>query len=230
MGDWLQNIRVDGFSFFLGVAAGTIFWALFTQFKGWIPRLRTIIKQIIRNFRERNYAGIEAAIRLDALKKAEKSHIAANLFPLDDILILPKLLAPPVVADPSQPQTNEFIISEVFPYTPDWPELASQYSVDFLYLHQALEQNANLVVVGQPGSGKTTALAHLASQFARKDPVLGMMESWVPFFVHIERRELDSFFDVASANFGNADKRALDAVIDIGDQARPQEHGQRTQR
>jgi len=48
-----------------------------------------------------------------------------------------------------------------------------------------------------------------------------------PFFLHVQRRKLDAFADVAAARFGNADQRALNAVVDAGDQARPEQNGKR---
>jgi len=184
MPDWL-NIRVDGLSFFLGVAAGTLFWVVFSQFKGWFPRLLAIGKQILHNFRERNLSGVEAAVRLDTLRRAQKSHLAAQLFSLDEVLIPPKLIAPPPLLDPTQAHFPDSLISTLFPALPDWPEQASQYPLEFLTLAEAIQLNANLVVVGQPGSGKTTALAHLATQLARKDPSLNAAQSLVPIFLHI---------------------------------------------
>jgi hypothetical protein len=185
MADWL-NIRVDGLSFFLGVAAGTLFWVLFSQFKGWFPRLLAIGKQILHNFRERNFAGVEAAVRLETLKRAQKAHIAAQLFSLDEVIIAPKLIAPPPLLDPTQTHDPDSLISTLYPALPDWPEQASQYPVEFLTLAQAVQLGANLVVVGQPGAGKTTALAHFATQMAHKDVSLNVIQSFIPIFLHIQ--------------------------------------------
>jgi len=41
------------------------------------------------------------------------------------------------------------------------------------------------VITGQPGSGKTVALAYLASLAANRDPALGKLSEAVPFFYHI---------------------------------------------
>jgi hypothetical protein len=185
MPDWL-NFYIDGRSFLLGVIAGSLLWFILYQFKGVIPQVQAIAKRWLHNLREKNFAGVEAAFRLAALKTAQKSHLSAQLFSLDEILITPKLMAPPPIGDPTQPNPPDSIISASFPYLPDWPELGSQYNVDLISLGQALQLGANLVIVGQPGCGKTTALAHLATQLARKDPALGAVQSMVPIFLHIQ--------------------------------------------
>lgn len=185
MPDWL-SFYIDGRSFLLGVVAGTLLWFILYQFKGAIPQVQAIAKRWLHNLREKNFAGVEAAFRLAALKTAQKSHLSAQLFSLDEILITPKLMAPPPIGDPTQPNPPDSILSASFPYLPDWPELGSQYNVDFINLGQALQLGANLVIVGQPGCGKTTALAHLATQLARKDPALGEVQSLVPIFLHIQ--------------------------------------------
>ena len=48
-----------------------------------------------------------------------------------------------------------------------------------------------------------------------------------PFLLHIERRQLYAFFDIASACLGNPHQRSLYAVIDVCDKSRPQENGKR---
>jgi hypothetical protein len=185
MPDWL-SFYIDGRSFLLGVIAGALLSFILSQFKGILPQIQTIAKRWLHNLREKNFAGIEAAFRLAALKTAQKSHLSAQLFSLDEILITPKLMAPPAMVDPIQPSPPDSILSASFPYLPDWPELGSQYNIESISLGQALQLGANLVIVGQPGCGKTTALAHLATQLARKDPALDSIQSMVPIFLHIQ--------------------------------------------
>jgi HEAT repeat protein len=186
MPDWL-NIRVDGISFFLGVAAGTLFWFLFGQFrKSLFPYLLTFSKRKLQEFRDRNFIGANIAIRQDALKRAQKSHLAAQLFALDEILISPRLIPPPPLIDPTQENDAENLAVPSFPYLPDWPEVASTYQNDLYTLTQLVEKDANLVIVGQPGSGKSVCLAQFACDLARKDSTQNNTQAKVPIFLHIE--------------------------------------------
>ena len=179
------SFNFDGFSFFLGVIAVFLIWILFHQFRGWLPSIQVIINQSIKKFRERNFSGVDAALRRDALKRAQHAHLAAQLFSLDEILITPKIIAPPVNQDPNQLFHSEFVISGLFPNLPDWPEIPSQYPIDFITLSDSIQHGANTVLVGVSGSGKTVALAHLASLFARKDPSLGKLARLHPLYLHI---------------------------------------------
>ena len=169
MPDWL-NIRVDGLSFFLGIAAGTLFWFLFGQFKKTLfPYLLSVSKRKFQEFRDRNFIGANIAIRQDVLKRAQKAHLAAQLFALDEILIPPRLIPPPPLIDPAQENDPENLPISSFPYLPDWPEISSNYQNDLSTLPQLAAKNANLVVVGQPGTGKSVCLAQYACELARID-------------------------------------------------------------
>jgi HEAT repeat protein len=185
MADWL-NIRVDGLSFLLGLVAGTLFWAILGQAKNYSPQIRATFKKKYQEFRDRNFSGVEVALRQEALKRAQHSHLAAQLFSLDEIIIQPKLIAPPPMIDPSLEQQMDGSPSTAFPFLPDWPELSSQYNIDFLSLSEALQSGANLVVIAPSGAGKTVALAHLATCMARKDPTLGVILDRIPIFLHVQ--------------------------------------------
>ncbi len=184
--DWL-NIRVDGLSFFLGVAAGTLFWFLFGQFKkSLFPYLLSFSKRKFQEFRDRNFIGANIAIRQDALKRAQKVHLASQLFALDEILIPSRLIPPPALIDPVQESDSENLSTPPFPYLPDWPEISSQYQNDLFSLAQLVEKDADLVIVGQPGTGKTVCLAQFACELARKDSTHNDNQAKVPIFLHVE--------------------------------------------
>ena len=186
MPDWL-NIRVDGLSFFLGVAAGTLFWFLFGQFKKTLlPYLLSVSKRKYQEFRDRNFIGANVAIRQDVLKRAQKAHLAAQLFALDEILIPPKLIPPPPLIDPTLDIEPDNLAVAPFPYLPDWPEISSNYQNDLFTLAQMAEKNANLVVVGQPGTGKSVCLAQYACELARKDSTSNNSLAKIPIYLHIE--------------------------------------------
>ncbi len=186
MPDWL-NIRVDGLSFFLGIAAGTLFWFLFGQFKKTLlPYLLSVSKRKFQEFRDRNFIGANIAIRQDVLKRAQKAHLAAQLFALDEILIPPRLIPPPPLIDPAQENDLENLPIPSIPYLPDWPEISSNYQNDLSTLAKLAAKNANLVVVGQPGTGKSVCLAQYACELARKDSTQNVSSARVPIYLHIE--------------------------------------------
>lgn len=179
------NFKFDGFSIFLGLIAGLLIWFLYFQFRGWLPRIQPVINRYLLKLKDRSFSGIDAAIRQEALNRAQHAHLSAQLFSLDEILIHPKFLFHPANQDPSQPTHLDFKLSRLFPDLPDWPEIPSQYPVEFITLPDAIQHGANIVMIGAPGSGKTVALAHLASLFARKDPSLGDLAALQPLYLHI---------------------------------------------
>jgi hypothetical protein len=185
MTDWL-NVRVDGLSFGLGLVAGTLFWVIFGQLRNYWPQISSTVKKKYQEFRNRNFAGVDVALRQEALKRAQHAHLAATLFSLDEIILPPKLLAPPPMLDPSQSQSADNIVPPLFPYMPDWPELASQYNDAVFSLAEALQLGANIILTAPLGAGKTVALAHLAAKMARKDPDLGVILERIPIFLHVQ--------------------------------------------
>jgi len=73
---------------------------------------------------------------------------------------------------------------QAIPYLPDWPELAATFFAPTLTLPEALRGKTNLILMGQPGSGKTVALAYLTSLIARGDPQVSDLGNPVPVLLH----------------------------------------------
>ncbi len=181
----LANFRFDILSFIAGFLISSLFWWLSTKFKGWFPRLIALIRKQIKEARDRNFTGIDAILRQNTYRRAQHMHLAQALFSLDEILVIPQLLAPPLsIVNPESDSQVETIADQVVPYLPDWPELPAQYSVSRLKIHQAIKNGANIAIIGQPGSGKTVALAHLACQISLRVPLIEELSSAIPLFVH----------------------------------------------
>jgi hypothetical protein len=175
---------IDPISFGIGFVIGIIFWAL-------VGRMRPAFNEMRANFAERREAakerrssGVEGNHRRITLRRAQGMHLAAPLFALDEILLPPKLMAPPPRVEPGGPLLTEDIVTQTLPYMPSWPELAALYGAPTLSLPQALSGGSNLVLIGMDGIGKTVALAHLATLAANRDPQLGELSDIVPFLVH----------------------------------------------
>src|SRR5215216_8059617 len=154
---------MDPISFVIGFASGVFFTWLFN-------RVRPLLAQIRENARERREAaqvrrtsGLEDNHRRITLRHAQGMHLAASLFSLDEVLQEPRLLAPPARVEPGVIGIQEDIISQTLPYMPAFPEIAAIYRAPTLSLTEALKGGSNIVIVGAAGTGKTVALAHLAS-------------------------------------------------------------------
>ncbi len=134
----------------------------------------------------RGSSSIESHYRERVLKRAQGMHLAAPLFSLDEISLAPTFVAPPSRVEPgsealvSQDQTNLTI-----PYLLQDSTLASFYKTDAFSVSEVLSGDTHLAILGDPGVGKTVALAHIASLVSKRDPSLGALAQSIPFFLHI---------------------------------------------
>jgi HEAT repeat protein len=178
------QLTVDRLSFWLGFLAASLLWWIFLRIRPLFPQWREQIRQNIDTISQRNLSGVEEYLRRETLRRAQRQHLAARLFSLDEILIQPKLLVPPGGQDPTVTAPQMSIAGQFLPYLPDWPELVSPLGAPTLTPLQAIQTGRHLAIIGQAGSGRTVALAHLASQIARQEPSAGKYSSAVPLFVH----------------------------------------------
>lgn len=180
----LRDFELDRLSFWLGFLTATLFFWLLRAVRPWI----SIVAQSVRNRyqirREEHAASLETHIRNVTLHYAQGYHLASSLFSLDELLLCPRLLAPPPPVEPGKAAPPLDITETTLPYLPDWPEIASAYGAPTLTLIEALQGDVNLVITGPLGSGKSVALAHLASQIARQESLPPQLERRVPLLIH----------------------------------------------
>lgn len=193
------NIQFDRITFWIGFLAASIFWLIVTKFRQWLPSFNNTVKQ--RNDYAHHIAqsGVENELRQEILNHAQKLHLAHGLFSLDEIIIKPYLMAPWSAYQPIGTLPPDTIIEETIPYLPDFPELSAFYNIPRLDLAQAIQNGMNIVVIGQPGCGKTVTLAYFASLLAKRDPSVILYESYLPLLFHAfdleitDRNSLDPF-------------------------------------
>ena len=179
------RFAIDPFSFFIGFATASVFWWLVARARPMWAEMRANMKERSEAAQTRKTSSVEENHRRITLRRAQGMHLAAPLFALDEIIQEPLLIAPPQVVEPGTPPHFEDVISQTLPYLPAWPEIAAAYHAPTLTLAQALSGNTNIVVIGQPGVGKTVSLAHLASLAANRSEKLEGLKNAVPFLVHV---------------------------------------------
>lgn len=190
-----MRFRLDTLSFWFGFIVASIFWWMLSALKPVFLEWREKQRQKREERRLRNLSGREGEL-LDVLaQQARQSHLAGNLFALDEIIIEPRLLVPPAHLPPAQDEEAdkqealllawEDITTSTVPYQPDWPQLGALYHTSTITPAEAISKNANLAIIGQPGSGKSTALAWLMLQAAGQDKNKpAVLEDKVAFYVH----------------------------------------------
>jgi hypothetical protein len=182
--DRLNNLNLEGLSFWIGFAAATVFWFLITRLAPYVKQAFISMKESAQAARQNLQTGAEQRLRASTLKHVQSLHLASPLFALDEILITPHLMAPPVLLVPNQEPPLDYVTENLIAYMPDFPELAAAYNGHTIPVLEALKGEANLVITGHPGSGKTTALAYLATLLARRDDALDDLKYHVPLFLH----------------------------------------------
>lgn len=191
-----MNLRlppVQEFSFWLGVMVATVFWWLVAAFRPAFQHVLEIWREKRAAEKERKArmpSAVEEHYRQATLLRAQGMHLAAPLFALDEIVEPPLLLAPPPRVEPGLPNPPEDIVSSTVPYLPSWPELAAVYQAPTLTLAEALSGESDIVLTGRTGTGKTVALAYLASRLVRREPLAGLPEGTLPFLVHVADLDL----------------------------------------
>ena len=149
----LSSLALDTFSFVIGFITATVFWWLLVRMRPLWGELRENWARNREEAKARRSTGVEENHRRTTLRRAQGMHLAAPLFALDEIIEIPRLLAPPAHQVPGEPILTEDITIQTLPYMPSWPEFAAIYHAPSLSLPQALSGGMNLVITGQPGTG-----------------------------------------------------------------------------
>lgn len=176
---------IDMISFWIGAAVASVAWWAFMLAR---PLLQQILVGIREKAKERQLqasSGIEGSYRKRVYRQTQAMHMAASLFSLDEIAEPTRLLAPPPFVEPGIPLQRMDSVEESLPYLPGWPELAAVYGAPTLTIPQALSGGMNLILVGQPGAGKTVALAQLTSQIVNRAPEVESLHENIPFLIHV---------------------------------------------
>lgn len=188
---FFSQIQFDHWSYWLGFITASILWWLLQRVKRLYPQIRSRVELRKSVNQLRVLEGVEGEYRMQVLQSAQKAHLASTLAPLDALLIEPKLLVPTIKTDPDENPPIESLMDELIPCPPDFPEIASRFGVSTTTLAGALQSGANLVIIGQPGAGKTVALAGIASKLARKEESCGNVSDLLPVLIHTAEVVLD---------------------------------------
>ena len=209
-------LSIDPLSFFFGFIIATAFWWMVARARPLWKEMRENLKARREESQSRRVSNLEENHRRVTLRRAQGMHLAAPLFALDEILQEPRLLAPPAPVEPGAPVGPEDAVTLTLPYMPAWPEIGAIYNAPTLGVGEALTGGMNLVFIGQPGIGKTVALAHLATLAANRSEKLGPLKDAVPFLLHVADLKLPASDakDVVNRLVEIASEHA--SVLDLG--------------
>lgn len=185
----LSNFSIDLLSFVLGFLAATAFWWIASRLWRNFPSVVAFVRHQIELARKRRQAGIRHAYGQEVIARCQKQHLASRLFSLDEVLIEPKILIPVNLSADASSLTHLSLTSQVVPYLPDWPELSAEYPASTSSLDILMHSKRHYVILGRPGTGKTTALADLTCRILRRQIEVPDRKDCTPVFLHC--KELD---------------------------------------
>ena len=202
-----QNIfgfQFDLPEFILGLVVGLILSNLATRALPWLTQAARWSQAQVGQITEGVTAGPMDRYRRELTAFVQLLHLARPLFALEEIAVEPRVLAPPIPADPLHSEARPEDTLGVVPNLPDWNHLTAIYQGPTLSLPEALAAGASLLLTGEVGAGKTTALAYLAARVAMHDPAMLGLADHTPFFLHaanlrVDRRGHDSLDPLIAA-------------------------------
>jgi energy-coupling factor transporter ATP-binding protein EcfA2 len=183
MTGFFRSLDIDQISFWIGFLTGILFFWLAIRARPALKEISRYLKARALQLREGLTTSTEARLRADILKLVQRQHLAAALCALDEIVITPKVFLPRYAKDEDDEVLDLETIEDLIPFLPDYPEIGTAFHAPTFTLSEALQLGANVLVFGPPGSGKSTALNHLATLFARKETDLGDIAEYLPIFI-----------------------------------------------
>jgi HEAT repeat protein len=141
---------------------------------------------------------VEAEIRLKMAEMCQQEHLSSSLFPLNDVLIPPQLMAKIHQPGPDDPVQYIPSLFQTLPPLQDSPRLTADLPYPSLALEKVLQWSPRVAVCGVPGSGKSTLLADLVTRISTSRAGLVAVRDPLPIYAHA--RDLN----YASANRDDA--------------------------
>lgn len=175
---FLSTWKFDSLSFWIGFFLAAILAFILYRLRNRISNLRETMAESYRTAVEALTTTAAQGYRNDLMVWAQSSHVASHLFALEEILLPPRLLVHPAPVDPDQPP--EYDAPALFPFSPDWPQLAEAYGAVNIPSKQLLILKTHTLLVGLPGSGKTTVLAALTLEWLKRSLETGAGAAGIP--------------------------------------------------
>jgi len=183
MDRFLPKLYLDFSSFLAGAIIIIVLIVLYFVFR---KRLKSIFGRASSgfvNFRNSLSISSDADYIKVVYRYAQSLHIASDYYPLENILVPSKCIAPPPTIQPDSKEFDSSLIQQSFGYDPALPELSSEFFGPTFTLIEALSGNTNICLLGYPGTGKTTAIADCIISLAKGRVPNGDTSPKIPFYV-----------------------------------------------
>lgn len=178
--------RLDFFSLIFGFLV-TIFlvWIInffYRDIKNW--KLSKSVEKKNENISRNTLVAWEKKYLEEIYLKVQSNHLSSPIFSLDEIIVPPRFLVPHLKPHELGEKSRDDIFATI-PYIPGWPELATKYKTPSITVSDLLNSNADFIILGFPGMGKSVALAYITSHIARMNVGNASPGGLVPIYFHI---------------------------------------------
>ncbi|MCX8061430.1 MAG: HEAT repeat domain-containing protein [Anaerolineales bacterium] len=192
----MRGWRFDLWSFLLGILTSGLIFLLAKHFLAILAGVWQSLRQVLQILLPLR-SNLEVQFRKDLIRFCQKEHLLSQLFPLEELLIPAKVLplTPPLER---QESLIEDITTEAVPLVFDDPILASSYQMHSFPLVEILAKgNSLLIILGELGAGKTTALLEVATTIARCNHPHENLYHCLPLYITASRllKEKDKKID-----------------------------------
>lgn len=187
MPDFIPRLYIDLPSFILGFVAGLLFLYLYRRFLPRILKATKTIRARLASIQVSASKNIPLSYARQAHKAFQSQHSFRDFFPLESISISASLIAPPPTAALDPDSDEPSLLHRTIPYLPDTPFLATAYSTPSLSIEEAASSGRNLCLIGEAGSGKTTALINFGVLLIKKISRFKQLNNRVPFYLDAQQ-------------------------------------------
>ena len=177
------KIYLDFSSFLAGAIIIAVLIVVYFVFRKRVKSFITRFSSGFINFRNSLSLSSDSDYIKVVYRFAQSLHIASDYYPLENVLVPSKCIAPPPEIQPETKVLDSSLIQQSFGYDPALPELSSEFFGPTFTLQEALSGNTNICLVGFPGSGKTTAIADCIISLAIGGAPENETPSKIPFYV-----------------------------------------------
>ncbi len=165
--------------FFAGILLGMLFLWLLLRATPYLSKGAEWLRLQIQKTLDSLTSGAADKYRAELSARAGRMHMARALFGLEQIAVVPRLLAPPFPTDPQQSEPTPETSLAVMPNLPDWTYLSGLYAAPSLSIGELLTTGKSVLITGELGAGKSTALAYAAILAIQRTA-----DGFLPILVH----------------------------------------------
>lgn len=183
---FIPKIFLDFPSFWAGVFLAAIIIFLFFRYRLKLTNIFSRSTKQVRSFRDNLSVTSKTEYNQILYKYVQGKHLISDISALERILVPPKCIAPSPSAIPGEETIDPSLLQQTLGYDPAYPEFSSDYNTPTITLLEALSNDANICLLGFPGTGKTVAIADSITTLVTGESTYPALANKVAFVVEAQ--------------------------------------------